>query len=431
MQKPPQAANIEESGNEESDEESSVKLIIDDGRLLLFSIAPLCFQTKMSGDILWRNPTPNSPRFCRPLKFFFTSESDDVVLREMAKLDREINDLEEIVLEISSVPVKCTFSLHCTMLDVKVINTLTGTKSTKRCYLCQCTPTEVNNLTLPKQGNIVEDHLKYGLTTLHGWVKMMEYILKISYMLKFKKSSVVKLNADEKEQMDRRRDEIKERLREEIGVVIDRFIPGRGSSNTGNVARKFFRHHATVSRITEVDHECIQRLYHIMILLTGTRKINLENFTAYTKATAEKFVSLYPWCYMPVSVHKLLVHSPAVCRQMPLPIGFMSEEASEAANKIYRRSRDAHTRKAERSQTITDVLHYMLAYSDPKLSMLRSPQKSKSHQGVPDEVLFLLESIDSRDDNNNDKMKDQNETEEEEEDNEEEECYEYTMNFDV
>lgn len=57
---------------------------------------------------------------------------------------------------------------------------------------------------------------------------------------------------------------------------------------------------------------------------------------------------------------------------MPLPIGYMSEEASEASNKIYRGARDAHTCKAQRDQTITDVLHNA---NNVRNQLMKSPSK--------------------------------------------------------
>lgn len=50
-------------------------------------------------------------------------------------------------------------------------------------------------------------------------------------------------------------------------------------------------------------------------------EINLEKFEAYTLKTAELYVSLYSWYYMPASVHKILIHGTDVIRSALLPIG--------------------------------------------------------------------------------------------------------------
>lgn len=49
--------------------------------------------------------------------------------------------------------------------------------------------------------------------------------------------------------------------------------------------------------------------------------INVDYFEEYCLITAKMFVSLYPWYYMPASVHKVLLHGAAVIRFAPLPIG--------------------------------------------------------------------------------------------------------------
>lgn len=49
--------------------------------------------------------------------------------------------------------------------------------------------------------------------------------------------------------------------------------------------------------------------------------INIDYFEEYCLITAKMFVSLYPWYYMPASVHKVLLHGADVIRFSDLPIG--------------------------------------------------------------------------------------------------------------
>jgi hypothetical protein len=50
-------------------------------------------------------------------------------------------------------------------------------------------------------------------------------------------------------------------------------------------------------------------------------EIKDQEFEKYTIDTAKLFVSLYPWFYMPLSVHKVLIHGADVIRTSLLPIG--------------------------------------------------------------------------------------------------------------
>ena len=82
------------------------------------------------------------------------------------------------------------------------------------------------------------------------------------------------------------------------------------------------------------------------------------------------FRDLYAWFYMPVSVHKLLIHGADVIRSHLLPIGMYSEEAQEARNKHVRQYRIRHAKKSSRQNTLTDQFSYLLTTSDPFISNL-------------------------------------------------------------
>lgn len=66
---------------------------------------------------------------------------------------------------------------------------------------------------------------------------------------------------------------------------------------------------------------------------------------------------------MPVTVHKILVHSVDIIQTALLPIGQLSEEAQEARNKDCRRFREDNTRKRPRIATNTDLINMLLITS--------------------------------------------------------------------
>jgi len=69
-----------------------------------------------------------------------------------------------------------------TMVDGKVINTLTESSSQK-CFICKCNPKNMKNLHLMHNFQINENNFKFGLSTLHAWIKFLECVLHISYKL--------------------------------------------------------------------------------------------------------------------------------------------------------------------------------------------------------------------------------------------------------
>lgn len=92
---------------------------------------------------------------------------------------------------------------------------------------------------------------------------------------------------------------------------------------------------------------------------------------------------------MPVTVHKIMVHSVEVIKFCLLPIGQLSEEAQEARNKDCRRFREGHTRKRSCITTNIDLLRMLLITSDPVINSLRELPPKKITI-LPEEVLKLI-----------------------------------------
>lgn len=55
--------------------------------------------------------------------------------------------------------------------------------------------------------------------------------------------------------------------------------------------------------------------------MASGHEVNIPKFELYTKDTAKLFISLYPWYYMPSSVHKILIHGADVINAALLPMG--------------------------------------------------------------------------------------------------------------
>lgn len=93
---------------------------------------------------------------------------------------------------------------------------------------------------------------------------------------------------------------------------------------------------------------------------------------------------------MPSSLHKILAHGAAIIDNFNLiPIGKLSEEASESRNKDFRRYRLDHSRKINRKATKQDILNNFLVSSDPYISMKRIKLQRK-HKDISDEAKGLL-----------------------------------------
>lgn len=185
---------------------------------------------------------------------------------------------------------------------------------------------------------------------------------------------------------------IREKLRMEMGLLVDIPKPGFGTTNDGNTARRFFHQPTLASSITGIDEDLIQRFSIILKTMSCGYAVNTAAFAEYAIDTAKKFVELYPWYYMPSSIHKILIHGSDIIKAAVLPIGMLSEEALESRNKDFKKYRQYHTRKMSRDKTMQDLFNYLFFSSDPIISTLSKSTSTtwKSKESLDANVIKLL-----------------------------------------
>lgn len=76
---------------------------------------------------------------------------------------------------------------------------------------------------------------QYGLSTLHGWIRFIEWILLLAYKLPIKKH-YTKLTEEEKKIIKNEKEHIQVEIREQLGILVDCVKQGAGNTNDGNVA---------------------------------------------------------------------------------------------------------------------------------------------------------------------------------------------------
>lgn len=260
------------------------------------------------------------------------------------------------------------------MLDGSVCNVLSGCNATMKCYICGATPKEMNsNKVLEKVPN--NDQYRFGLSTLHLWIRIFECLLHISYRLPFKKWQA---KGENKEIFENTKKRIQNEFKSKLGLIIDKPKQGYGSSNDGNTARRFFINFKISSEITGINVILIEKFYTILCVLASGREIDSNKFGDLIDETRDLYLRLYDWYYMPSSLHKLLIHGCDIIKYFDIPIGKLSEEVLEARHKEVRKQRLNHTRKSSRVNTNTDLLNMLILTSDPLLASLRNPRDKKS-----------------------------------------------------
>ena len=127
--------------------------------------------------------------------------------------------------------------------------------STRSCPICKAKPTEMAEL-LEEIRLICENYdlliLLLGLSPMHGWIKIMEYIFNICKTLSIGGNYNRTNTKLENECVSEEKMRIQQALRSEIGIIVDCTAQGgAGNSNCGNTGRRFFDHPETVARILQ------------------------------------------------------------------------------------------------------------------------------------------------------------------------------------
>lgn len=65
-----------------------------DANIFQSSLVPLQL-TSVKNTLLWKNPTPSSPRYCRPIRIRFIHETTDITNEEIEYIKNQIENLEE------------------------------------------------------------------------------------------------------------------------------------------------------------------------------------------------------------------------------------------------------------------------------------------------------------------------------------------------
>lgn len=355
-----------------------------DEYLFVFSFVPIQLRDDV-GNIVWQNPRPSSTNFCRPIKFIFSKETKDVTIAETNAVLEEINALVPTICKVKGQEIAVKHEMLLTMVDGKVCNALTDTSSAQKCFICGATPKLMNDES--REYTVNADNLVFGLSTLHAWIRCFECLLHISYRLDIKKWQA--RSESDKASVKQRSEDIKKRFKTEMGLIVDKPKPGSGNTNDGNTARRFFECFDLSAEITGLDVSIIKQFNTLLRALSSGYEIDTEKLSSFTQEIRKTYLNLYPWYYMPATVHKLLVHSSDVIKSALVPIGQLSEEAQEARNKDCRRFREHNTRKRSRNATNRDLLNMLLITSDPVINSLREVPRKKIGK-LSSEVLDLL-----------------------------------------
>lgn len=160
-----------------------------DEYVFFIAMSPLNLVDRDTNKVLWNNPRSSSTFFCRPIKFIFSKETSQLILQEDSLIKKKIDDLKELKVTQDEKNISVNYTMLFTMLDGSSINTLSHTNAAQRCFICGASPKEMNtNAVLEKK--IIKENMRFGLSSLHSWIRCLECLLHISYRLPLKRWQV-------------------------------------------------------------------------------------------------------------------------------------------------------------------------------------------------------------------------------------------------
>ncbi|CAH0546785.1 unnamed protein product [Brassicogethes aeneus] len=171
-------------------QQAQYKQKIDDDAALDANIFPSSFVPlqiycgQQRKKINWQNPIPSSPRYCRHIRFRFVKESTYVTKEEISYVEKSSKQLTPTQVSLHGSTFTFEHIFKMTMIDGKVCNMATGTKSTSRCYICGATSKDFNNLT--QKFNTTSKAIEFGLSVLHARIRWFESVLHLAYKLPVK-----------------------------------------------------------------------------------------------------------------------------------------------------------------------------------------------------------------------------------------------------
>lgn len=121
--------------------------------------------------------------------------------------------------------------------------------SSQTCYICGCKPKEFNNIDNVINRPSITENYRFGLSTLHAWIRFFEYFLHLAYRLEFKTWQVnlilfnylklvkkkcilyilyqyKQVKAVHKNVFNKRKQFIQNKFRSEMGLLVDVVLQG-------------------------------------------------------------------------------------------------------------------------------------------------------------------------------------------------------------
>ncbi len=373
---------------------------VKDGGLLIASMAPVRVTFRRENEeiiYVWKNPTPGSRLWNRPIGFENQKETDESIKAMHKNIQDQIDELTTFSFEndtFGNYKVKITPIFYLSMVDGKTIKVLTNTKSYQRCVCCDATPQQMNNMENFENGTFAmkTKDIEPTISPLHSTMLGVMFLYHIGCKKTIKSWKVSKENRAE---FEREKAKVTAAIDGEFKVKFNQpRIGGSGTSTTGGMCRQILKRPDDFARVLGIDQDLVRKFSTILRVLNCQEEIDEVKFEKFARETYAKCVELYPWYYIPATMHKILAHGAEIIRMLPLPPGVMTEEGLESNNKIFPYFSQHHARNTSRIDRNRDIFERMYFMSKPLYVHLKTSifsVKTKNDE-LSDEIRSLLKN---------------------------------------
>ncbi|XP_065680006.1 uncharacterized protein LOC124806171 isoform X2 [Hydra vulgaris] len=369
-----------------SSTDATMKRGVDDRSV--YSIVFVLLEIGSGEKIIWKNLIPNSPDATRHLLFCFAKETASFIQEKFEHLKNEIFLLKNIDFKLgeSTFVVKSSLStIYTTMNDGKTLNAVVSNMLKKRissqsCHVCLANSKEFNLKTICKKNINLNKHvLKLGICSFHLWMRCMEWIFNTACKLPAVKQGRNIPSQKSKEFIENKK-KFQHLFKIKLSIRVSFVRKGCGTTNTGNVARKFFNNPIVTGRILNLDIRMIKLFRDLLIDINRTttrpdiKVFKQKSEHLFALITNDKFLKTIP---MSQSVHRVIVHGTSFIRYFKYPIGSLSESAIEARNKENKTARIGHARLTSFAENTRDTANYLFMTADMYLFCKKNKMDKK------------------------------------------------------
>ncbi|CAF1096979.1 unnamed protein product [Didymodactylos carnosus] len=393
-------------------------------------MVPLSLSDTNSGRDFWKNQTPNSAFWARPMALIAEKENPELIRFVNETFEPQEQALRENGLSFEHNGQKYNISIiiEDSMKDMKVRMVESGLGGAD-CLMChtrqadwkdvkkineenafQITRTAEKTVQLYKEmieekGEIVRRKNDYevraGLTTeplsssdhhyitlTHQYINGTTWFLNIFYRIKANLLMWAIRGEDSQSKLKAAKQSVLKHIEEYTGLKLDQCDSSsgnRGTSTTGSQGRRFFSY-----ELREKIIDCLPKKYKDLInwlmktysiilrAVSFTQPVIVDELKNLTREFCQFVAKELNWIEYNLTVHNLIFHSPELIeRNNGIALGELSEEALESCNKDVRNYREFLARKIGHIPNLTDVFNRLFIRSDPVLRLIIDQSQSR------------------------------------------------------